>query len=325
MKKLLAVTIMILFISVSVIPSTGSIVEKKSTMPIARGDTLYVGGSGPGNYTSIQDAIDDANDGDTVFVYNGTYYEHVIINKSINLIGKDKNSTIIDGNKVDDVVNITADYVTVSSFTLQNSGNRTIYYISDSGVDLRANYSIVTNNIFISNYGIGIYLLWANNNVISNNILIDNEYSGIELSHYSCNNSIINNSVKQSHNAIYLGIKCKNNTIKNNIVSYCELAGINFYWDCHNNIVSGNTITNNYRDGIWLHDSSNNRFLHNNFIMNFRNVYFSDCTNKWKNNYWGRPRFFPKLIFGRMRYGEYNLLWVQVDWHPASEPYDIGV
>jgi len=50
------------------------------------GNTLYVGGSGPNNYTRIQDAIDDANDGDTIFVYNGTYYEHHIIIDKKNLL-----------------------------------------------------------------------------------------------------------------------------------------------------------------------------------------------------------------------------------------------
>ncbi|UCE72924.1 MAG: hypothetical protein JSV56_07760, partial [Methanomassiliicoccales archaeon] len=39
----------------------------------ARGATLYVGGGGPGNYTVIQDAVNAANPGDTVFVYNGKY------------------------------------------------------------------------------------------------------------------------------------------------------------------------------------------------------------------------------------------------------------
>ncbi|MEF8847999.1 MAG: hypothetical protein V5A68_02570 [Candidatus Thermoplasmatota archaeon] len=29
---------------------------------------LYVGGRGPGNYSTIQNAIDNANTGDTVFV-----------------------------------------------------------------------------------------------------------------------------------------------------------------------------------------------------------------------------------------------------------------
>lgn len=52
------------------------------------GRTLYVGGNGPNNYTKIQDAIDNANDGDTVFVYNGIYYERLFINKTINLIGE---------------------------------------------------------------------------------------------------------------------------------------------------------------------------------------------------------------------------------------------
>ena len=78
MKKLLAVTIMILFISVSVIPSTGTADVKQITMPTAKGDTLYVGGNGTGNYTSIQDAIDNASDGDTVYVYNGTYIERPV-------------------------------------------------------------------------------------------------------------------------------------------------------------------------------------------------------------------------------------------------------
>ena len=56
-------------------------------MMISKGNNLYVGGTGEGNYTKIQDAIDDASDMDTVFVYNGTYYENVFIDKTINLIG----------------------------------------------------------------------------------------------------------------------------------------------------------------------------------------------------------------------------------------------
>ena len=86
MKKFLAIGIMLLFIGMTISSATGFYLEKQSTFTVLNGNTLYVGGSGPGNYTKIQDAIDNASDGDTVFVYNGTYYENVVINKSIDLI-----------------------------------------------------------------------------------------------------------------------------------------------------------------------------------------------------------------------------------------------
>ena len=59
-------------------------------------NTFYVDDDGTVEYTSIQDAIDNASDGDTIFVYNGIYEEESFsINKSINLIGEDKENTII--------------------------------------------------------------------------------------------------------------------------------------------------------------------------------------------------------------------------------------
>ncbi|HWR28033.1 MAG TPA: hypothetical protein VN377_06325, partial [Candidatus Thermoplasmatota archaeon] len=61
--------------------------REKQSLPKSSGNWLYVGGSGSNNYTMIQDAIDNASDGDTVFVFNGMYVGYVIINKSINLIG----------------------------------------------------------------------------------------------------------------------------------------------------------------------------------------------------------------------------------------------
>ena len=59
-------------------------------------------------------------DTDTVFVYHGTYYENVDIDKIINLIGEDKNTTIIDGGGKHDVICIHNDNdgVTVSGFTI---------------------------------------------------------------------------------------------------------------------------------------------------------------------------------------------------------------
>ena len=59
--------------------------------------TIYVDDDGGADYKRIQDAIDNASEGDTVFVYSGTYFEDVKINTSIVLQGEDKERTIIHG------------------------------------------------------------------------------------------------------------------------------------------------------------------------------------------------------------------------------------
>ena len=84
-----------------------------------KGDILYVGGSGEGNYTSIQDAIDNATDGNTVFVFNDSspYEESIVVDKSIKLIGEDRNTTFINGSSWGKgIVYICADRTTFSGF-----------------------------------------------------------------------------------------------------------------------------------------------------------------------------------------------------------------
>jgi len=89
------------------------------------GTTLYVNTTGSGGaYTKIQDAINASKDGDTVFVYSGTYYENVVVNKTINLKGEDKDLTIIDGGGIGDVVRVIADWVNISGFNITGSGNK---------------------------------------------------------------------------------------------------------------------------------------------------------------------------------------------------------
>jgi len=95
MKYTIPIIVILMFVSASVVVVSYN-VEKSSALSFD-GNTLYVGGSGLNNYTRIQDAIDNASDWDTVFVYNGSYYENVLVDKSISLIGEDRNLTFIDG------------------------------------------------------------------------------------------------------------------------------------------------------------------------------------------------------------------------------------
>ena len=98
------------------------IIEKPIVPTFRNGNTLYVGGTGPGNYSNIQDAVDDASNDDTIFVYSysSPYCENVVVEKSINLIGEDKNSTIIDGMGTDDPLWIRTSSVDVHGFTMMN-------------------------------------------------------------------------------------------------------------------------------------------------------------------------------------------------------------
>jgi len=142
-RKGLVIGIIFLFIVMSVIPSTSTLVKKSSTMSYD-GKTLYVGGSGPGNYSTIQDAIDNATDGDMVFVYNGMYDldDWIIIDKSIGLIGENKFNTIING--VGIYINVSN--VNISGFTVQNGFG---FIILTSNFDTPGNNNIYDN--FITN------------------------------------------------------------------------------------------------------------------------------------------------------------------------------
>ena len=123
-----------LFITSILVAVALSITFATADGPPAAGNTIYV-------HTSIQSAIDNASDGDTIFVYNGTYHENVVVNKSVNLVGEDRDNTIIDGNGSSDVINITAEWVNVSWLTIRNgtigvaihSGNTTVFDCNISG------------------------------------------------------------------------------------------------------------------------------------------------------------------------------------------------
>ena len=195
-RKWLVIGIILLFIGTTVIPSSGQNIEKLS-LRTSRGNTLYVGGSGPGNYSKIQDAINASSDGDTIFVYNGTYDEHITINKAIHLIGQVVSSTIIDGQNTGCVITVSAS-ATITRFTIQNSGSIYGYeagVISNSQPDM--SYIItVTGNCFKNNYN-GVLIQDSQNDVITGNTFMNNDCGVFLFLSSNCrinNNNFINNT-----------------------------------------------------------------------------------------------------------------------------------
>jgi len=352
-RKIITLGIMLLFLGMTISSTTGLYLDKQSIKPLSSGNILYVGGNGTGNYSKIQDAIDNASDGDIVYVFSGTYYENVNVNKRINLVGENKYTTVIDAGGIEDAVYVyPVDRTTVTGFTLRNSGSNN--QNPDCGIEVRTDYNFVTGNLVKNNY-MGISLRSAYDNTVSNNIVTNNNKHGIGIGHYTENNYVVGNIVSNNgedgiclvgdrnnyrnnvsgntitynHNGIYLGgaseIFIFGNNIRNNLYNGIWLS------QSHNNIVSWNNIEN-HDDGIEMEDSSNNSICCNNFINNERNAYFAwgYYNSWWDGNYWDELRFFIKPIVGLRRFKiggsfEFDFLWICIDWHPAKKPYDIGV
>jgi parallel beta-helix repeat protein len=204
----------------------------------------------PDDYPTIQAAINTANSGDTIFVRNGTYYENLVANKSISIIGENKDTTIIDGSRSGGirVIGVTANGVLVSGFTIQNGWHSNIMIVSN-------NSKIIGNRILNSGWMGGIYVQYGANNIIQNNIFSNNSqaiylYWGTSVNNTVSNNLIINNS---------LGM----------FVTYSK-----------NNIIMENTLSNNHEGMLFSWDSGNNNISSNLITDNEYGIHFSACSGK---------------------------------------------
>jgi parallel beta-helix repeat protein len=246
----------------------------------ASADTITVDDDGGADYENIQDAVNASNDGDTVFVYAGTYYENVLVNKSINLTGEDKDSTIINGRGIGDSVNITSDWVNVSGFTIIN------IYVQwdDPGIELN---NVSNCKVANCNLNAGILLFSSNSNIIENNS-ISNSRVGIYLRSFSSSNLIANNTVySNGYAGINLFSWCSNNIIYNNSVYSNYDFGILVESSCDSNTVASSSIYNSSR-GLKLTEASSNtiinNYIHSNSVYGVR-LYSSSDSNTIANNY----------------------------------------
>ena len=294
-KILIVIGITILFLGTCIAPTDAIDTVKKQSTLVSDGNTLYAGGSGEGNYSSIQEAIDDASNDDTVYVYNGTYYENVVIDRSLNLIGEDKNITIIDGMKKDDVIRVDSNCkggAFICGFTLMNcgvtSGICAGVFLDNSDGHKICNNIFINNTITANNKGMQIYS--SNNNTIYNNSFKDNTnainiYSGN-------NNSIFNNLLSNNNENAIIVNRGDNNSIFNNLISGNPLA-IELDIGCENNSIFNNNINGNGRS-IDLYFSSNNKIFMNTINNSHSGIKLLYSEQEW--GYTSNNRVFENTI-----------------------------
>lgn len=205
------------------------------------GKTLYVGGTGPDNYTKIQDAIDDAHAGDTIFVYSDSspYYENLVIDKTLNLLGENKENTLIEGGKDEiGVVSVEAHYVNISQFMITTSKEQGIR----DGIELG-------NGLSQTPYVHHIRITDCN---------FYNFVNAIGCCGFSENITISHCRFWECTRAFFTGEK------NNYFISNCNISaegGIAIHG-------SNTTVSNcTFHPGkIWIHGSDNNEFLNNYLI-----------------------------------------------------------
>lgn len=271
-------------------------------------------------YQNITSGLEHASNGDTIFVYNGTYSEDVNVNKSVWLKGENRSNTTINGSGTADVIDVTVDNVTISSFAVNNGAVYAIYVYSQSEVI----YGVRVENCTVQNNGIGIFLHNVNNGTVQGNTVIGGSLSSIALrtcSHINITYNELSNVTLKSGHAIDINasdnIRVAYNTMKynegdgvylstdegeycditicNNVMSH-NMYGVKLFtrYQAYPATITENNITNN--EYAVYHSSLGenpmccpHNFYNNNFINNtYNKVTFyggETFTHNWNSCY----------------------------------------
>ncbi len=265
-EKIIGIAVLIMFFC-QILPVIGASVssaqESSPPIPMTRA-THKVNGTGGGDYTSIQAAVDAAASGDVIEVDPGTYRENVLITeKSLTIRGADPSTTIIDGSEVGVGINLMSSNNRIESIRVRNS---------EHGIKISSTENnIITDCHLVYNSFTGIRLSGGRYNTITDSLCSRNEY-GIRLYDSCDDNTISGNRCENNTFGIYIQ-NSDNNTITDNICKYNEVstrtrevyfsAGIYANGDCHYNSLSSNTCSSNGEYGFYIYQSNRNTIEEN--------------------------------------------------------------
>ena len=222
-------------------------------------------------FNSIQKAIDAVTPNGKIHVSNGTYYETIEVNKTVEIIGEDKFNTVICGEGENTIVTLRTNSSKLCNFTITHSCPDT------KGKN-----------------GAGVFIPQdSEGNEIKNCIIKGNNQYGV-LIQSTCRNFVFDNLIESNGIGVAI-INERNGLFETSFIITCD------------NMISNNTIKENDNYGIYLESTIHNRIIENAFVNNGKNGSGLFCNNAffylskytvWKRNYWGEPLSEPKKIFG---------------------------
>jgi nitrous oxidase accessory protein len=243
----------------------------------------------PDDYPTIKSAITNANDGDTIFVKKGVYVENPVVNKSVSLVGEDRDSTVID---VTTGLKVERDNVTITGFTIYDGWH---------GITVSANCCRISGNK-ITDATNGIVLFGCENNINGNILKSIGLSSAIQLN-YANGNLINNNYIESCTEGIQLRAGSSGNTVTGNIVTNCKDVAIRLlgeyspprWYDPSSNTIMRNRISNS-GCGTTVYCANRNIIINNNYVNNTAQFSANEdyyliwggnvSVNTIKENYW---------------------------------------
>lgn len=231
------------------------------------------------NFSTIQQAINNASDYDVIIVCDGTYSESININKS--LVIRSQNGpgvTLIDGGEADRAVSVNASGVTFGGdgqgFYLGDAGVGIAMYTGSHGVgDVNMSGISIVGNV-VQDCGAGILIANVGDNTdiygitLLNNTVYNCDEVGIRFGGDGdgdvYDNTVAHNVVNDSWYCIDFYLESfgngsiSDNTVFNNTVHHC-IWGIDLWeegfgggGDISGNTVEGNTVHDCYDAGVSL-------------------------------------------------------------------------
>jgi len=246
---------------------------------------IIVDKNGDGDYKTIQEALNNAQPGSTVYVKEGEYSEIIIIKKQISLIGENKDSTLINpvSEKNKYAIRLGAPGIKIQGLSIKNgapglytSGIRVTsskteirdcnIYDTPVGISIWTSDNIVDNCNFWGCNDEGIVLIGSSYSECTNNKITNcifrNNCDGIELQ-YSSSNTITN---CEFYDNTHTGIDAIASANDKNIISNCriynnEVHGIYFSSSSENQIIDCSVYDNEDGNIVMNKDSENNQII----------------------------------------------------------------
>ena len=211
------------------------------SVPVVAQDRMVAPGAG-----SLQLAIDQAAAGDRLLLQDGVYTGSIVIDRSLQLLGKP--ASIIDGEGEGRVITVAAPDVVVRGVTVKNSG--TSLATEDSGIFVTrdGDRALIEGNQLQHNL-IGIYLKGPDNAVVRSNHIVgsidphvNDRGNGVQL--WNTPGSVVeNNDIRYGRDGIFV------TTSRNNIFRGNRLRDLRFaihYMYANDSVVSDNHSTGNH-------------------------------------------------------------------------------